>query len=550
MRKLISVVAALMLLLTTASFAAAEEDVTIQNEEAYEMYLAAEDNTLPICEPGEITLTIYVELDEYAANFYQSYDEHPVVKKVEELTGLNLEFIHPPTGDDGTFFNMTIASGEYPDIFITNDFLDSYPGGIEGAVEDGVLADNDTLIREYAKNFLYSLAQADKDTYRNTVDDDDNLTLGACFMCDYLLGNSNMGVIARKDILDEYGLEVPETVDEMTEVLRTLKANGIEVPMALGTLDDFRYTCSNFLSGPFGVAMNGYQVDDEGNVFYSRANDGYKAYLEQMSAWYNEGLIDRDFVNRDVSDALKMFYNGRTAFCIIGNWQTTEIMSLGEAENPDFEIYPVRVLRLNDTEEEFHLGSPLAQGGIGDMLISATCENKVAAVKFLDYLYDMDLAELAYFGTGEQEDGTSTYVVGDDGELAYGDAILNNPDWPYETIRHKYTLQIFQRQLLEGPESFEYSNPMCQTCWDEWGYKTDGSWRLPDSISRTVDEDTVYTNNQVDIETYSDEMIYKFITGCLSIEDNWDEFVSTMYDMGLAENEQIQQAAYDRWLAR
>ncbi|HPF87162.1 MAG TPA: extracellular solute-binding protein, partial [Candidatus Limiplasma sp.] len=530
--------------------AAAEEDVTIQNEEAYEMYLAAEDNTLPICEPGEITLTIYVELDEYAANFYQSYDEHPVVKKVEELTGLNLEFIHPPTGDDGTFFNMTIASGEYPDIFITNDFLDSYPGGIEGAVEDGVLADNDTLIREYAKNFLYSLAQADKDTYRNTVDDDDNLTLGACFMCDYLLGNSNMGVIARKDILDEYGLEVPETVDEMTEVLRTLKANGIEVPMALGTLDDFRYTCSNFLSGPFGVAMNGYQVDDEGNVFYSRANDGYKAYLEQMSAWYNEGLIDRDFVNRDVSDALKMFYNGRTAFCIIGNWQTTEIMSLGEAENPDFEIYPVRVLRLNDTEEEFHLGSPLAQGGIGDMLISATCENKVAAVKFLDYLYDMDLAELAYFGTGEQEDGTSTYVVGDDGELAYGDAILNNPDWPYETIRHKYTLQIFQRQLLEGPESFEYSNPMCQTCWDEWGYKTDGSWRLPDSISRTVDEDTVYTNNQVDIETYSDEMIYKFITGCLSIEDNWDEFVSTMYDMGLAENEQIQQAAYDRWLAR
>jgi len=91
---------------------------------------------------------------------------------------------------------------------------------------------------------------------------------------------------------------------------------------------------------------------------------------------------------------------------------------------------------------------------------------------------------------------------------------------------------------------------MCQTCWDEWGYKTDGSWRLPDSISRTVDEDTVYTNNQVDIETYSDEMIYKFITGCLSIEDNWDEFVSTMYDMGLAENEQIQQAAYDRWLAR
>ena len=82
------------------------------------------------------------------------------------------------------------------------------------------------------------------------------------------------------------------------------------------------------------------------------------------------------------------------------------------------------------------------------------------------------------------------------------------------------------------------------------GYKTDRSGRLPDSISRTVDEDTIYTTNQVDIETYSDEMIYKFITGTLNIEENWDEFVSTMYDMGLAENEQIQQAAYERWLQR
>jgi putative aldouronate transport system substrate-binding protein len=550
MRKFTSILLAMLMLISVASFAAAEEDVNIQNSEAYDLYLAAEDNVLPFCEPGAITLTIYVQLDEYAANFMQSYDEHPVVKKVEELTGLNLEFVHPPTGDDGTFFNMTIASGDYPDIFITSSFSDSYPGGIQGAVNDGVLADNDALIREYAKNFLYSMAQADVDTYRNTVDDEGNLTLGTCFFCDYLLDINNIGFIVRKDILDNYGLEVPKTVDELTEVLRALKDNGIEVPMALGTLDDFRYTCSNFLSGPFGVAMNDYQIDETGKVFYSRAADGYKAYLEQMTAWYSEGLIDRDFVNRDVSDALKMFYNGRTAFCIIGNWQTTEVISLGQASNDDFEIYPVRVPRLGDTDETFTLGDPLTQGGVGDTLISATCEHQAEAAKLLDYLYNMDMAELAYYGTGVQEDGTTTYVVGDDGVLEYGNAILDNPDWPYETIRHKYTLQIFQRQLLEGPESFEYSNPMCQTCWDEWGYLTDRSGRVPTSISRTIDEDTIFTNNQVDIETYSDEMIYKFITGGLNIEENWEEYVATMYAMGLAENEQIQQTAYERWLER
>lgn len=551
MRRILSVLLAAMLLAGMCTFAAAEEEpVQINNQEVYDMYLAAEANVMPICEPGQITLTIYTELDEYAANFMQSYEEHPIVKKVEELTGLTLKFIHPPTGDDGTFFNMTIASGDYPDIFLTTKFSEIYPGGIQGAVQDGVLADNNALVRQYAKNFLYYMSLADPDTYRNTADDDGNLTLGTPFACDYIRGINNMGFICRKDMLDKYSLEVPRTIDELTNVLRALKQNGVEVPMALGTLSNYRYTDSNFLSGAFGVMMNGYQVDENGQVFYSRANEGYRAYLKQMAAWYDEGLIDRDFVNRDVKDALKMLYNDRTAFCVIGNWQTTEAISLGTEANPDFAIYPVRVPRLNDPEQAYHLGNPLAEGGVGDMLISSTCKNPQAAAKLLDYLYDMELAELAYWGTGVQEDGTATYVINEDGLHAYGDAIMNNPDWPYETIRHKYTLQIFQRQLLEEPERFEYSDPMCQTCWDEWGYKTDRSGRLPESISRTIAEDNVFTRNQVEIETYSDEMIYKFITGGAKVDEQWDEFVQNMNNMGLEENVRIQQAAYKRWLER
>ena len=553
MTKWLSLLMAVILLVGMASFATAEEQPVINNREVYDLYLAAEDNNMPICKPGEITLTIYVELDEYAANFMQSYEEHPIVKKVEEITGLKLKFIHPPTGDDGTFFNMTIASGDYPDIFIASEttrFNDVYPGGIQGAVKDNVLADNDALIRKYAKNFLYYMALADKNTYRNTADDNGKLTLGTPFACDYIRGINNMGFIARKDILDKYGLAVPKTIDELTEVLRALKKNGVEVPMALSTLDDFRYNDCNFLSGAFGVTMKDYQVDENGKVFFSRANEGYKAYLKQMASWYQEGLIDRDFVNRDVKDALKMFYNDRTAFCIIGNWQTTEIVSLGTAENPDFAIYPVRVPRLTDADAAYHLGNPLSEGGVGDMLISSTCKNPEAAVKFLDYLYNMDLAQLAYWGVGELENGTHTYIINENGMHEYGDAILNDASWPYETIRHKYTLQIFQRQLLEEPERFEYSNPICQTCWDEWGFKTDRDGRLPESVSRTIEEDTTYTRNQVEIDTYSDEMIYKFITGGLNVDEQWDAYLAAMNDMGLAENVSIQQAAYDRWLKR
>ena len=547
MRKIICWLLTITMLLSLGAGIAAAEEVV--NPEAYELYQAAEDNNLPIAD-GNVRLSVYVEFDEYSANFMSSYDEHPVIKEIEARTGIDLEFIHPPIGDDGTYFNILLTSGEYPDIFITYDF-DNYPGGVSGAVNDGILTDMDPLIRQYAKNYLGQMTHYDASALKSVTDDEGKLRMQGGFSCDYLTGNVNAGFICRKDMLDKLDVEIPKTVEEMTEVLRALKESGVEAPLGLGSLDNYRFDMCNLLSGAWGVTMNGYQINDEGKVVFSRVADGYRDYLRQMNAWYNEGFIDRDFVNRDVKDVVTMMYNDRTAFGVIGNWQATEIVELGPQNNPDFEIAPVRMLRLTDPEAPYHLAEVLGSDMSGyRMFISESSPNKEVAIKLLDYLFNMDSIELAYWGSGEQENGTTTYIINDEGLHEYGDAIMNDPDWPYETVRHKYTLQIFQTYMIEEPERLEYDYPICQANWEAWSYKSDDSMRLPATLSLTAEESSIITGNQTDIDTYADEMIYRFILGEVDIETGWDSYVQTLEKMGVSENVAAYQAAYERYLAR
>lgn len=52
------------------------------------------------------------------------------------------------------------------------------------------------------------------------------------------------------------------------------------------------------------------------------------------------------------------------------------------------------------------------------------------------------------------------------------------------------------------------------------------------------------------LDNYSDEMVYKFIFGEASIENEWDSFVDTLKSLGSEKAEEIYKAAYDRYQAR
>ena len=69
--------------------------------------------------------------------------------------------------------------------------------------------------------------------------------------------------------------------------------------------------------------------------------------------------------------------------------------------------------------------------------------------------------------------------------------------------------------------------------------------------TRTLEEEAVYTPNNVRITDYINAEVPKFIMGTQSLNDQtWENFKAQLRNLGIEENIRVQQAAYDRWLKR
>ena len=145
---------------------------------------------------------------------------------VKEATGIEIEFIHPAAGQDGTEFNLlTAVPDEMPDIVEYS--WTAYPGGASAAIDDEVIISLNDVIASgkapHLKAILDNEVAIDKAV--KTAD-------GDYYVFPFLRGttfeNNNClftsGFYMRGDILKELGLEVPETIDEWDNVLHAVKA--------------------------------------------------------------------------------------------------------------------------------------------------------------------------------------------------------------------------------------------------------------------------------------------------------------------------------------
>ena len=83
-----------------------------------------------------------------------------------------------------------------------------------------------------------------------------------------------------------------------------------------------------------------------------------------------------------------------------------------------------------------------------------------------------------------------------------------------------------------------------------YGENTDGAYEMPARLSFTAAESDEYASTIGDIETRADEQIVRLVIGELNFEDDWDNFVQELKDMGLERCVELKQAALDRYYER
>ena len=509
-----------------------------------------EANTLPLTQE-KATLTMYMQIASGLQNLIDDYNESPTVQKMEELTNVHIDFVNPPVGDDGTFFNMLIASGEYPDIFVAADELGrDYPGQTDGAIEDKIVINPNELIEQYASNFMAMYnSLSDKDKLRFKTD-------GGVYKfgnqgSNVVKNKQHTGLIIRRDWLEALNLEMPQTYEDFANVLRAFKENyNTTVPFAFASFSDYYITNGNVLSSGYGVTWDTFILDEEGKVTHSYLQEGYKQYLSTLASWMKEGLIDVDNINRSHDDCKKLLYTGQAGVIEIGNWETNEVSQLGALEDEKFVIAPMNTLRqTGDEDKVLGFSNTMGNGSSSRYFVSTTCKDPVLAIKWIDNLYNPEINLLTTFGVGDLGDGNTTYVVDENGDYSYSDYMYNQPDFPFATFRLKHYIQNWTTQTLDSMELAQYNTQLNLDCWNEWTKNVDNSRLIPDPVSLTSDESRLVSETMTEIKTYMSELALKIICGEADLTA-WDEAVAKLPGMGIDDAIAAEQAALDRYNAR
>lgn len=501
------------------------------------------DYSLPISEDGaELTmLTTAVNLMGDLGNLgINNYNDFEYMQELEARTGVHVETTEVNFFTASEQYNVMLASGDYPDLL--KNVGSYYSTGLAGALADEIIVDLTDDLAEYAPNYDYMIhSNAAQTPYFLT----DGMVLQ--FMGTYESFVNNQGLVVRKDWLEECDLEVPETYDQLHDVLVAFKdkydcstAIYMNNNCTITTLTEGYNVATYNVSGTGGAGGSGaglpYFVDD-GVVKCSFLEDGYRDYLKMLNSWYDEGLMDRDFVSIEY-DPFSSYLSGQITSDQMGVWCTS-------GEGIDNYTVPVACMAspVQNEGDMQHL-TEIALAPADDITavsISANCQETELAMQWLDYWFSEDGILLYNFGL----EGVD-YELDENSTPLFTEAVVNN-EFSLSASNYMRCRCAFgtMPSLMLRYRSAYLNSDLVNEAWDVWTSNLDGTMAISSNVTMTTEQKEAEGYKAGDIITYANQMIAQFAIGEADIDSQWDEFVSALKEMGIDECVELEQAAYD-----
>ena len=484
-----------------------------------------------------VELSYWCELNANVSATATDMSQTKFAQKLMEETGVKVKYIHPAMGQAAEAFSLMIASNELPDI-IEYSWANA-KGGPAGAISDGTIIPLNDSIKDYAPN-LTAFLKENPDIDKSIKTDEGQYYVFPFVRSDKSLLISN-GPVIRADWLSDIGMEPPEVIEEWEEMLTRFKdQKGATAPFTI-VKNELRSLFLLFSS------TNEFYIDN-GKVKYGPAEPEYRNALEGINRWFNNGLLDKNYVSvdRTIQDANILTGKSGATFGSggsgIGKWLDT---MKGKDDTFDLVAAKYPGAAKEDTTKLLPFTLPYAPYGCA--AITTACKNVPVAAKFLDYSYSEEGALLNNFGI---EGESFNYV---DGEPIYSEFITNNPDG----LTMSQAMAVYFRANYNGPfiqdkryiEQY-YAYPQQKDALNTWliGFEESYNSMMP-SVTFTMDESSEYSNIFNEIEKYRDTMTASLISGIEPLS-KYDEFLENLKKLKLDRAIEIRQAAYDRFIKR
>ena len=473
-----------------------------------------------------------------------AYEDMQVWQDFMEMTGVNIEFMEMPLSNAADTFNLLMATDSYPDVWygriagIENSNTDALYG------PSGMFLELNDLIDQYAPNIKKMFETENLVLEKVSVD-------GKLYSLPRVTNSDNQYVedkwYINKVWLDNLGLEVPTTPEELRTVLEAFRDNDCngngdpndEIPMGLWA----SYYGMGSLYGPWGVVDNqfNHMMVEDGKLIFVPMTDGYREGLAYWRDMYTDGLLwNQTFtIGNDEFNAIAQ---GESE--VFGSFLRHVGDYVVGAERY-FDYTHVPPLKGEDGTQLWKMTeSPTVYKDC--FIITDKCKYPEVAIRMADYFYTTQ--GTLEFNKGPEnltwrwnDDGTYTDIPAPEGVSA--------DDWMNGNCPGGYALIYVSNELsklgeAEDPESLAARIGEDFVVHAEI-YKPFQPTEYVPTLAFTTEEQEQLDLIQGTIFSYVKEMEAKFIISAESL-DGWDNYVNTLKQMGIDQLMQIYQAAYDR----
>ncbi|GAA0371163.1 extracellular solute-binding protein [Alkalibacterium iburiense] len=323
---------------------------------------------------------------------------------VEEVAGVDLDINWVPNSNYEDRMNVTLASTDIPELMViqgkTPGFLNSAEAGAFWDLTDYLddfdhlsTYNPDVLNNASVNGRVYGIYRG-RDVMRHTA-------------------------LMRKDWLENLDLDVPETIDEYTEVLRAFTfddPNGSGADDTYGLMESNIHAVLDVAHVWFG-APNQWAIED-GEFIPSFTTEEYKASLDWFKGLVEEGLVNPDFTTLSPDDLESEIFNGNGGSMVATYSNTMRLNNLfadSEGVERDDAHFMENTGTLRSPLDDQEYGFP-TEGYAGFIAIPKTSvQTEEELIEVLGYLDNLSSAD----GLNALNHGIEgvTYEVNEDGYL-------------------------------------------------------------------------------------------------------------------------------------
>lgn len=475
----------------------------------------------------------------------EDYETNKYTLELERKGNVNLKFTLLPPGDATTKINLTLSSGkDLPDILIsslTDANLATYG-------EAGVLI---PLNKYYENSSEYLVPQAKKLVEDGGIDILKYITMadGNIYTIpqynESLMNEFSTVLWIYKPWLDQLGMKVPTTLEELEATLQAFKDNDLN---GNGVKDEIPMVDCTANKGMIDILQTFVQTGEDdlvvrkdGSLEFAYTTDEYKEFLKYMRRLTEKGLYDMTSFSQD-NATLKTLINSKEVRVGVFSHTSTSILSSEKTRRLDY--VPMRIMN-NHVSVLFKKTMP-----VNKFYITKDCEHPEVAFRIGDYMCSKDMTVWSRFG----EPGVD-WIVPPAGTEALYDFLgyeaklesiliwgsLQNSNWVNQTPGFR-TTDVVLEAGAGNDDSQRSKADAIELMYDQ--YPKTGT--MVDKLIYDSDELEERAAIELPLENYVKQARYEFLTGKKDIDAGWNDYLKELKALNVDRFLEISQTAYDR----